>query len=967
MYMKRLFLLASAWLLLCSAFVFIFAGSSAKAAQTIDITWIDAAHIDVKFKFDKETARNGKTYSGFSTQQGIYSLAAFDQGLTTYTLGGGKPGDCVSEVRFHQESEFGMFSAATAANDIKLWVKDPLSSGGVCQFWEQDGSLPAKNPGNSKIFFEWVDAGAIKTVGKIPYFVLKGSGFNFSPNHSRKIKNFGILSFNKDLGYFQEAGGSSCKSYVTSLNKEKDTGTFFAWNGDDPKCDEKFNYTEIKGIRLAKAKENSGLPAGTGTAPADSDESSQAGESEPTCESLTLDEALSWFACAAIKSLNKVIVQVDNAIFNELKVRESDFDKNNTSAGKQYYEIWSVMRYLAMAFVVIIGLIMVISQAIGEGPFDAYSIKKVMPRLLIAIIGISLSWELMNLAISLVNNIGFGVRALIYTPFGGASAVDVPFNLGVGEGALLSGGTLIITASVLFGLGSVGVLSLFVTAALAVIIGFFVIIFRKILIAMLVISAPIAIICSVLPNTQKVWKIWNESFSKALLMFPLIMAFLAVGRVFSYVSERGDAQSLLQQIVSIFAYFAPYFLIPATFKFAGGVIASVAGMTDRSRGVFDRLKKGRQERRAERVSRFKAGGAYDKNTRRGRIGNRIGGALFDTTDAAQLYGAKYSKGRLFNKRASLLSAKIQNAQVDETQKLFQWMNANGFNDKGASALTGEHRFKGNNRNGGTTNDALQRAGLLGVAPTNLKQMQTIGQIMMESDDETERIGGRALLANAGKLATLNSDPELTNASIAGAGAMLWAQHGFATPDDLANVYNRMIDGKAGKRMDDTNVQAMISRAQLLGQDKRIDLKMGYGVGIGEDGRAVSVYDNPKRVRELVKTFKVNDFVGAKAGAVKSLIDSGAVADLALNDPDPYIRQAVQEGIIQGASQYSYSDPDAKAAWKKLANDIGLGARVEEADAAQAEAQRRAQQFGGGPQQPPGAESPGAGGPAPGAH
>ena len=160
------------------------------------------------------------------------------------------------------------------------------------------------------------------------------------------------------------------------------------------------------------------------------------------------------------------------------------------------------------------------------------------------------------------------------------------------------------------GVGSGVLLSLVVTAALAVLIGFAVIIFRKILIAMLVITAPIAIICSVLPNTQKVWKVWNESFSKALLMFPLIMAFLATGRVFSYVSERGDTQNLLQQIVSIFAYFAPYFLIPATFKFAGGVISSVAGMTDKSRGAFDRLKKGRQNMMARKREDLKAGNRF---------------------------------------------------------------------------------------------------------------------------------------------------------------------------------------------------------------------------------------------------------------------------------------------------------------------------------------------------------------------
>jgi hypothetical protein len=64
-------------------------------------------------------------------------------------------------------------------------------------------------------------------------------------------------------------------------------------------------------------------------------------------------------------------------------------------------------------------------------------------------------------------------------------------------------------------------------------------------------------------------------------------------------------------ILVIVCYFGPYFLIPKTFSMAGSAFASLAGMAnDRSRGVFDRLKKGRQQRMADSFARMKSGDRY---------------------------------------------------------------------------------------------------------------------------------------------------------------------------------------------------------------------------------------------------------------------------------------------------------------------------------------------------------------------
>jgi hypothetical protein len=192
-------------------------------------------------------------------------------------------------------------------------------------------------------------------------------------------------------------------------------------------------------------------------------------------------------------------------------------------------------------------------------------------------------------------------------------------------GGRISGGTssalALLTGGAIIGLGLIGILSFAVTALLAVIIGFATLVFRQILILLLVITAPFAIACYILPNTEKAWKMWWTSFMGALLVFPIITGFISIGRVFSALSyKQGDG--LLPQTVGLIAYFAPYFLLPTAFKLAGGLLTTIGGMAnDRSRGPFDRLKKGRQQRVADRTDQLKSGSLYNEN---GVIGKNFG-------------------------------------------------------------------------------------------------------------------------------------------------------------------------------------------------------------------------------------------------------------------------------------------------------------------------------------------------------
>lgn len=298
---------------------------------------------------------------------------------------------------------------------------------------------------------------------------------------------------------------------------------------------------------------------------------------------------LTWILCPVVDLINATINGLDAAINSLLTVEQEQIFDETTDSGKGYRAAWEAFRGIALGILVIAAIIMIIGQALGFELLDAYTIKKVIPRLFVAILGISLSWQLTEWFVGFTNDLGLGIRALIYFPFRDINKDGIDI-IGGGEATLLT----LLTFAGIKGLGFMGLLSFGGTALLAILIGFFVLILRQIVIVVLVLFAPIAIACYILPNTQGVWKLWYESFTKAMMMFPIIVAFLAVGRVLALVSS-GPGATALGQIIGFIAYILPYFLIPLTFRFAGGALRTLGGfVNDQGRGGFDRLKKYRQ-------------------------------------------------------------------------------------------------------------------------------------------------------------------------------------------------------------------------------------------------------------------------------------------------------------------------------------------------------------------------------------
>lgn len=247
-------------------------------------------------------------------------------------------------------------------------------------------------------------------------------------------------------------------------------------------------------------------------------------DTNPSCWSES--GPLAWLLCAALEVVDGAITFLDTAINNLLFV---DNERYNDDGVRQS---WAVMRNIALLILVPMMMFMVIGTALEFGPFDPYTVKKALPRMLVAVIFIVLSLPITQFGVQLSNVVGQGIGNLIV----GASSTsinslgDILGRRGTNDtfGGLitLGGAAAVATASL-----TIGIVGSFALVALgALLIGFVVLVMRQVLLVMLIVIAPLAILAWIFPGNDKLWGIWKGTFIAMLLLYPIISVLIASGK-----------------------------------------------------------------------------------------------------------------------------------------------------------------------------------------------------------------------------------------------------------------------------------------------------------------------------------------------------------------------------------------------------------------------------------------------------
>jgi hypothetical protein len=307
--------------------------------------------------------------------------------------------------------------------------------------------------------------------------------------------------------------------------------------------------------------------------------------------------ALSWALCAAINGLQDLVGGLYDNVIQPLLITKplSTADDNET------YKAWKNFRVYGDIFLVIGILVIVFGESIGGGLIDAYTAKKVLPRLLIAAVLINLSFYIVAVLVDVMNIVGKGTMDLITAPFGLTG--DFTLDLGIGGGVGLAG---ILTSALIF--TAVGVSGQFLSwlffiillpMALVMLAILATVLIRHALIIFLVIISPFAFALYCLPNTEKYFRQWWDILFKTLLVFPIIAALFAMGKVSAHLLSTLDGNVLtggISDIIAVVALFVPLLLIPFAFRIAGGVMGRAFDAFEGMRARGHKFTEGTRQR-----------------------------------------------------------------------------------------------------------------------------------------------------------------------------------------------------------------------------------------------------------------------------------------------------------------------------------------------------------------------------------
>ena len=632
---------------------------------------------------------------------------------------------------------------------------------------------------------------------------------------------------------------------------------------------------------------------------------------ELTCD-VAANSPLTWVVCPVVDMMVLAISKTDNLITDQLSIKTSNIFCTQASATddscQAYYTAWSTFRNLALGMLVVAGLVIIIAQAVGAEILDAYTIRKTLPRLLVAAVAITLSWPLMNFAVTLSNNLGFGIRDLIIAPFHSfASSINVTFTDSWTD-ALIGGGLAAGAIPAWIAFGGLGVLLSYVaTAGLAVLIAMLVLIIRQIVIVMLILLSPLALLAYVLPNTQRAFRLWWEAFMRALIMFPMIAAFIAVGRVVAAISLQNGG--IIQGIIAFIAYFGPYFMIPLTFQFSGSIMGGVGNfIQSRGQGVAGGISNYRKGQRENRVARARTQGLYRQNfgkykLRPGGKQRSLGGSLnnvgywglnademlpwkLGTTKVGKaIDGKKGIPG--FRRGGQELESEIKRATRDQTVQAAQDLDigyksgrlmggqlgyfTDALDSDGQQALDKKFGIK-NSKTGlvdhyrapDNWGERMELADIVGSAQDGDMNTEKGREQTAKAIEAREAAG--ELRATASEFEKYTKSPETNRVDGKFLGMLSAAKAGRLEIGDVVNHHNDLV----GTDQETANRHTTMLQDALTA--KRVSSARGHGIWYSSDGKAHSAYEDPTSPKAQSSLMRINsqELSGGKSEDIDAL-------------------------------------------------------------------------------------------------
>lgn len=313
-------------------------------------------------------------------------------------------------------------------------------------------------------------------------------------------------------------------------------------------------------------------------------------------------QGIGWLVCP----VSEFLAWGMDRIFDMLKgfLEVSPLSTQNTSP---LYRAWDLIRTLANVAFVIAFMVIIYSQLTNVG-VDNYSIKKLLPRLIVAALLVNLSYYICAIFVDISNVFGVathdllvGIRESLNGPnvksiasWESVTGFILTSGVASAAGAVAIGGVVIASGANL-GAALILLLPMLLGLLLAVLVALLVLAARQALIIILIILAPLAFVAYLLPNTEKLFEKWRGIFVTMLVFYPLFALIFGGSQLAAFLIIQ-TAEDINVILLAMFVQVAPLVLTPLLVRFSGGVIGKIAGfVNDPSKGFIDRTRNWAQE------------------------------------------------------------------------------------------------------------------------------------------------------------------------------------------------------------------------------------------------------------------------------------------------------------------------------------------------------------------------------------
>lgn len=315
----------------------------------------------------------------------------------------------------------------------------------------------------------------------------------------------------------------------------------------------------------------------------------QADGEQPSC----YDEVggIGWLVCPGTSFLANVIDGAYNIIDQLIKV-----DPLPSDTKSPIYVVWSYIKAITNLVFVIFLFIVIYSQLTGYG-INNYGIKRILPRLIVAAIAVNLSFIICTLAVDVSNIVGGSLLGFFEGVLNDALANSQISNVATSTsvssivGTILGVGAAGATVALAFTGGLTGLLwaliPIILSGAISVISAVITMAARQALIILLAIISPLAIVCCLLPNTEKWFQRWKQLFVSMLFFYPMFSFLYGVSRLAGLIVIT-SADSWLLVILGIAIEVLPLFFSLPLLRMSGTMLGRIDDLV--RRGTFPAMR-----------------------------------------------------------------------------------------------------------------------------------------------------------------------------------------------------------------------------------------------------------------------------------------------------------------------------------------------------------------------------------------